>query len=456
MLAFVSIPTRADRKPNMVVIMADDLGWNAVGYHNPEVKTPHLDQFCSEGIELDNFYVSPMCSPTRAGFLTGRYPIRFGCARAVIPPYRNYGLPLDEITLAEALEKGGYPHRGIFGKWHLGHLQKKWHPTHRGFTEFLGCYNGAIDYFTHERDGQRDWHHNDQSIEQKGSATALTGKAAAEFISESAKDEHPFFCYVAFNAPHDPFQVPGRYKQRYEHIPDEPRKTYYAMISHMDDEIGRILNALEETGTADNTLVWFFSDNGGVKKVKGNNTPLKGAKLTAYQGGVRAAACVRFPARYPGGRKITERTAFIDVMPTALSLAGIAPEQPKCKPFDGIDLNPLLTSTSGKLPERDLYFYHGQKGESSEPIAVISKEWKLVVNGPNLVHGRNSGHLVELFQINDDPNESNNIADSHPEVVERLMKQLVDFRKLQPKDAIPPYGEGEKGFTPPKEWKIID
>jgi arylsulfatase B len=436
--------------------MADDLGWNAVGYHNPEVKTPHLDQLCKEGIELDNFYVSPMCSPTRAGFMTGRYPIRFGCARSVIPPYRNYGLPTDETTIAEALEKAGYKNRGIFGKWHLGHLQKKWLPRSRGFTEFLGCYNGAIDYFTHEREGELDWHHNEESAHQEGSATALTGKAAAAFIESAAKDQEPFLCYTAFNAPHSPFQVPGRFKEQYAHINDETKKTYYAMITAMDDEIGRILAAIDDAGIADNTLVWFFSDNGGVKSIKGNNAPLKGSKLSVYQGGVRAAACVRFPGRYPGGRKITERTAFIDVMPTALSLAGIVTEQAGCKPFDGIDLNPLLTGTINKLPDRDLYFYHGQQGEETEPIALISKDWKLVVNGPNLVHGHTAAHQVELFRINDDPNESTDVADSHPEVVERLMKQLVDFRKLQPKDAIPPYGEGEKGFTPPKEWKIID
>lgn len=458
-LAGAALPSWAQaesKKPNIVVIMVDDLGWNAVGYHNPVVQTPNLDnRICKEGIELDNFHVSPMCSPTRAGFMTGRYPIRYGCARSVIPPWRDFGLPTDETTIAEALAKAGYTHRGGFGKWHLGHMRGKWLPRSRGFTEFLGCYNGAIDYFTHERDGELDWHRNEESAHQEGYSTELIGKAAAEFIGKAAKGGEPFFCYVPFNAPHEPLQVPGRYKEQYAHIKDDKKQTYYAMITAMDVEIGRILDAIDEAGIAGNTLVWFFSDNGGVAKIKGNNAPLKGAKLTAYQGGVRAAACVRFPGRYPAGRKIEERTAFIDVMPTALSLAGIAPEATGCKPLDGVDLNPLFAGKLAQLLERDLYFYHGQQGEDDEPAAVISKEWKLVVNGPNLAKGLTAEHKVELYKINEDPGETSDVAKAHPEVVGRLVKKLVAFRSLQPENGVPPYEEGKNGFVAPKEWKPV-
>ncbi len=454
--AGLACAARTERQPNIVVIMADDLGWNAVGYHNPEVKTPNLDRLCKEGVELDNFHVSPMCSPTRAGFMTGRYPIRYGCARSVIPPWRDFGLPTDETTFAQALAKAGYAQRGVFGKWHLGHLRQKWHPNQRGFTEFLGCLNGAIDYFTQDRDGERDWHHNGASAPQTGYATTLIGEASAVFIRNAAKDKKPFFCYTAFNAPHDPYQVPDRYEQPYAHIKEQNKRTYYAMITAMDEELGRILAAIDEAGIAEDTLVWFFSDNGGVAKIKGNNAPLKGAKLTAYQGGVRAVACVRFPGHYPGGRKITGRTAFIDVLPTALALAGIDPAQAGCKPLDGVDLNPVLSGKAKAPPERDLYFYHGQQGEENEPIAILSKEWKLVVEGPTLSQGRTENHTAELYRIDEDPNETKDVAAANPETVERLMQRLVAFRKLQPDNGIPPYAEGRSGFTAPKNWMVAE
>ena len=187
--------------PNVVLIVADDLGWNAVGYHNPEFQTPNIDRLVSEGCELDRFYVAPMCSPTRAGLMTGRYPIRFGQARAVIPPYRDFGLPLTEITLPEALSKLGYEHRAIFGKWHLGHRRAKWHPLNRGFSHFHGHYNGAIDYFELTRENERDWHDGFAASSEQGYATDLIADAAQKWITEVSQYEAPYFCYIPFNAP---------------------------------------------------------------------------------------------------------------------------------------------------------------------------------------------------------------------------------------------------------------
>jgi len=441
-------------QPNVVIIIADDLGWNAVGYHNPEVKTPNEDRLCQEGVELDQFYVSPMCSPTRAGVMTGRYPIRFGCARSVIPPWRNFGVPTDEVMLSEALGKAGYGQRGAFGKWHLGHAQRKWLPTERGFTEFAGCYNGAIDYFTFEREGEVDWHHNEESIQPKGYATTVTGEAAVKFIEQAAGDEKPFLCYVAFNAPHAPFQAPASYLAKYGQIADEKKRTYYAMITAMDDQIGRILESLNRMGVEKKTIVWFFSDNGGVREIRRNNAPLKGAKLTTFDGGVRTPACVRYPGVYPAGTKITHQTAFIDVLPTILSPANTSPESVACKEVDGIDLNPILSGKASALPSRDLYFYSGQQGEESETIAINSSPWKLVVNGPSVAGGSATGREVQLYQLVQDPNEKQAVSSSHPEVVEHLMKKLVAFRKLQPANSLPPYQDNQDGFVAPKDWKI--
>src|SRR5687767_12581440 len=205
------------RPPNVIVIVADDLGWNMVGYHGGFARTPNIDRIARSGVELDRFYVSPMCSPTRAGLLTGRYPMRFGMARSVVRPWAKYGLPPDERTLPEALGDAGFAHRGAFGKWHLGHLAPQWHPLSQGFTEFKGCYNGAVGYFDRNRDGQTDWHSNGDDVEEKGYTTDLIADAASAFVRGRAA-AGPFFCYVAFTAPHEPFAAPEQYVAQYAHL----------------------------------------------------------------------------------------------------------------------------------------------------------------------------------------------------------------------------------------------
>ena len=181
-------------KPNIVIIVADDLGWQDVSFHGGDIRTPNIDRIAREGVELDRFYVAPVCSPTRAGLMTGRWPIRFGVMRTVFPPWRKGGLDTSEVTLADVLAKAGYEHRGVFGKWHLGHSDIKYHPLRRGFTEFIGQYNGAVDYFTREREGEMDWHTGYQSNYDKGYSTDLTADAAVRFIGKRAGGDAPFFC----------------------------------------------------------------------------------------------------------------------------------------------------------------------------------------------------------------------------------------------------------------------
>ena len=204
--------------PNIVLILADDLGWDDVSFHGQQIKTPNLDRLTREGVELSRFYVCPICSPTRAGLMTGRYPIRYGLMRAVLPPWREGGLDLDEVTLPQVLARAGYKHRGIFGKWHLGHSDVKYHPLRRGFTEFVGHYNGAIDYFTHEREGELDWHRGYESNHDKGYSTDLIADAAVDFIRRHAADNAPFLCYVPFNAPHSPLQAKEEDLDTYAHL----------------------------------------------------------------------------------------------------------------------------------------------------------------------------------------------------------------------------------------------
>lgn len=480
----------AAEAPNVVVILADDLGWNAVGYHNDEFVTPNIDRLVSEGVELNRFYVAPMCSPTRAGFLTGRYPIRFGCARAVIPPQRDFGLPNEETTIAEALERMGYSHRGVFGKWHLGHRRAKWHPLNQGFTHFHGHYNGAIDYFDLTREGERDWHIDYQSSQQQGYSTDLIADAAAQWITTAAKDSAPFFCYTAFNAPHSPFQAPSDAIEKFDHFRldsvgsaeqdteknrksttvrgrktkrnESIRQTYAAMIWKMDQGIGRILRAIEASGRSHNTIVWFFSDNGGVGNIAANNAPLRGSKLTVYEGGVRVPAAVRWPAGIQPATVMDEPCGYIDIMPTLIQAAGGQWDESTAKPLDGISVLPLLTSTDDgsvkkQIARRPWYSYHGQAGEQKEHLAVTAEGWKLKVNGPTfrkinqLSDGTNE---VELFHLAADPLEKTNRLEDNPETANQLAQLLIEFRALQPEKSVPVYGVGKDGFVPPESWKL--
>ena len=445
-------PARGGR-PNIVIILADDLGWADVGYHGSEIKTPNIDRIAGEGLRLERFYACPICSPTRAGLMTGRWPLRVGIMRAVIPPWRKYGLPPEEELLPEMLAKAGYERRGCFGKWHLGHCHRRFHPVEQGFTHFYGCYNGAIDYFTHEREGELDWHRGHEPARESGYTTTLLAGAAARFIAECPADK-PFFVYLPFNAPHTPLQAPKKYLDRYPRLQGR-RKTFAAMVDCMDEGIGRVLAALDEKGVADNTLVWFFSDNGG--GIGASNKPLRGGKQTLFEGGIRVPAAVRWPAGgLTGGRKVSAVMGYIDVLPTLRRIVGAA--RHAGKPLDGVDVHDALAGRADP-PERKWYSYWAQAGENNERLAVIAGAWKLVREGPPILAprrpaGKAKGAKLFLFRINEDPNERTNLAEKHPDVVNALLKDLRTFRALRKKDGLPPYGQGREGFEAPTDWTM--
>jgi arylsulfatase B len=447
-------------RPNIVIIVADDMGWGDVGFHGSPISTPGIDRLALEGMVLDRFYVFPVCSPTRAGLMTGRYPIRFGLMKAAIPPHRNFSMDEEEVIIPQVLAKAGYKHRGIFGKWHLGHTHIKYTPTRRGFTEFVGHYNGAIDYFSHERDGELDWHRNEESNYDEGYATDLIADAASRFIRKHANDG-PFFCYVPFNAPHSPFQAKDEDIDRYRSLPELPantsnnqfRPTYAAMVDCMDQGISRILQALDEAGIADNTLVWFFSDNGGTSYA-GDNRPLRGGKGEVFEGGTRVPSVVRWPDKVPAGTKSEARLAVVDVLPTLIELSGVT--QPLGKSLDGISAVDILTGKRTQT-DRDVFNYTGSRGEEHEQISLTTSEsWKLVVQGPNIINQNlNDSHRRKfLFRIDQDPNETRDLAHEFPERVSSMYQRLLEFRALQPHNAIAPYVEPTPGFKAPREWKV--
>jgi arylsulfatase B len=447
---FISLATAAQsRKPNIIIVIADDLGWNDVGFHNPQMVTPNLNRFATQGVELQRFYVASICSPTRSGLITGKYPDRFGIRNEVIKPNTIGGLPVEEKTLADILANAGYTRRAAFGKWHLGHSDKKYHPLNRGFTSFYGHYNGAIDYFSHYRNGTLDWHRNFETSLDTGYSVELVGREAAKFINESSSSE-PFFAYVAFNGPHSPMQAREQDLLKNGYDESKPsangsnsggqpgefntpeygkkgkgnnlRQTFSSIVTGVDDAFGQILAAVEAKGIAENTIIWFLSDNGGTPTYGGSNTPLRGTKNTEWEGGVRSVSVVRWKGQLDGGKKVNEVIGFIDVLPTLTKVAGAK----NIPAVDGIDA--LSALKGGKLPDRFLFL--GRQ-------AVTSQRWKL-----------NQG---QLFDLSKDPSETTDVSKSFPQEYAKITSAFTDFKKI----VIPfPFPTQASGWLPPANWEF--
>ena len=307
-------------KPNVLYLLADDLGWANVSFHGGEIKTPNLDKLAASGARLEQFYVQSVCSPTRGALMTGRYPMRLGLQVGVVRPWAQYGLPLEERTLPQGLKEAGYE-TAITGKWHLGHFRPEYLPTHRGFDHQYGHYNGAIDYFTHIRDGGLDWHRNDKAVREEGYSTHLIAQEAIRILAEHDATK-PLFLYVPFNAVHAPFQAPDKYTEPYAQF-KRPRRTYAGMVAALDEAVGQIIEQLDKKGLRDNTLIIFHSDNGGpAPGVVTSNGPLRAGKATLYEGGVRVAAFAAWPGHIPAGSVVNQPLHVVDWYPTLLGLAG--------------------------------------------------------------------------------------------------------------------------------------
>ena len=369
-------------RPNVVYLLADDLGWGDVGWHGSEIKTPNLDKLATCGAKLEQFYVQPVCSPTRAALMTGRYPMRHGLQVGVVRPWAQYGLPLDERTLPQALKQAGYE-TAIVGKWHLGHFRPEYLPTRRGFDHQYGHYNGALDYFTHIRDGGFDWHRDDRATRDEGYSTHLLAREAVRLIAEHDASR-PLFLYVPFNAVHAPHQVPESYKKPYEHLA-EPRRTYAGMLAALDEAVGQIVAAVDGKGIRKDTLFIFSSDNGGPNPGEvTSNGPLRGAKATLYEGGVRVPAFAAWEGHIKPGSVVNVPLHAVDWYPTLLTLAGSAGGQ--SLPIDGRDAWPSITEEKPSPHDAILLNATPTAG------AVRVGDWKLIVRAPGTeadddVHG---------------------------------------------------------------------
>ena len=445
-VCFSSFTASAER-PNVIVIIADDLGWADVGWHGSEIQTPHLDKLADRGAKLEQFYVLPVCTPTRAALMTGRYPIRHGLQVGVVRPWAQYGLPLDERTLPQALKEAGYSTH-IVGKWHLGHFDSPYLPTKRGFDTQYGHYNGAIDFFTLSRDGGHDWHRNDQECRDKGYATTLLGDEAVRVI-EQTQGKKPFFLYLPFNAPHTPLQAPAEYVKRYSHIAQKERRMYAAMITCLDEQIGRVGAALEAKKLASNTLIFFSSDNGGLLGVGGaSNGKLRAQKGTLYEGGTRVCALTNWPGQIKPGTVIHEPLHIVDLYPTVLKLAGGSLQQKH--PLDGHDVWPVIAA--GKPSPHEAILLNAMPNSA----AIRVGDWKLIINGKitanelKKAHAKNAAaENIELFHLTEDPYEKNNLAEKNPEKVRLLRTRLEPYRAA----ALPPKAEdAPANYKAPRVW----
>jgi len=423
--ALLLAPAAFAAKPNVLLIVADDLGYNDVGFQgSKEIPTPHLDKLAVQSLHCTNGYVShPFCSPTRAGIMTGRYQQRFGHENnpAWLPEDTVAGLPLTETTYPQLMQQAGYT-TGAVGKWHLG-AHPQFHPNKRGFDEYFGALGGGHQYFPGDKGGAEytiPLNRDGKDEPQTKYLTDQFGDEAAAFVGRHAGEAKPWMLYLAFNAPHTPLQAPQAWLDKFSQIADKSRQAYVAMVGSMDEAIGGVLAKLDETKQRENTLIFFVSDNGGpnLQAKNGsnftNNAPLRGAKGDVYEGGVRVPFLVSWPGKIKPG--VYEQPVIaLDFLPTSLAVADVAARMPKN--LDGVDLLPFLTGEKTGAPHGTLFWRSGGPGGNN---AVRRGDMKLVRLGKA---------EPELYDLAADIGETKNLATEKPEIVKELVSAITEWEK---------------------------
>ncbi len=417
--------TAADHeRPNVILIMTDDQGYGDLGVHgNDQIRTPNVDAFAKESVHIPFFYVCPVCAPTRACLMTGRYNYRTG----VVDTYLGRAMMhSEEETLAEMLSAAGYQ-TGIFGKWHLGdNAPLRAHD--QGFHESLVHMGGGIGQPS-DPPGNRYFDpqlsHNGETKTYKGYCTDIFTDACIDFIKNN-KDK-PFFAYLSTNTPHTPLQIHEDYVKPYREMGlDDVTAKIYGMVENIDDNVGKLLKALDKNGLKENTIVIFLTDNGPQQQRYTAN--LRGRKGSVYEGGVRVPFYIRWPQRLKAGASVDRIAGHIDVAPTLLEACGVS--KPESVSFDGKSVLPLLEGKQVEWKDRTLFmqWHRGDEPERFRASAARSQRYKLV-NGE------------ELYDIKNDPGETNDIAAQNPRIVNRLRRQYLNwFRDVS----------GERGYFPPR------
>ena len=395
------------KKPNVIVIVADDLGYADLGCQvSKDVLTPNIDSIAKAGVRFTSGYVScPVCSPTRAGLMTGRYQQRFGHEFNPGPPdiaaFKPFGLPLDEVTLPQRMKKAGYV-TGMVGKWHLGY-SNQFLPMNRGFDEFFGFPGGAHSYLDWDEKEVNPVMRGKEVLHGKDFLTETFAHEAAAFIDKHQKE--PFFLYMPFNAVHTPMEVLDKYRQRFSGVDNRKRQTYLAMLAALDDGVGDILKMVRKCELEEDTLIFFLSDNGGpTTKNTSRNDPLRGFKSQIWEGGIRIPFMVQWKGHLPAGKTYDQPVISLDVHATAVAVAG--GEFPAQKKLDGVNLIPYLMGDTKQPPHDFLFWRYG------EQWAVRSGDWKLTH------FSQETG--TQLFNLANDIGENNNVAEKNPNIVKKL------------------------------------
>ena len=463
----VYMTCKVKQPPNIVFIFADDYGYNDIGYHGSEIKTPHLDKLAKEGVILENYYVQPICTPTRSTFLTGRYQIHTGLQHGIIKPAQPNCVPLEETTIAQKLKESGYKTHAV-GKWHNGFYRKECMPTYRGFDSFFGYLTGCEDYFSHiahdrfpgvkQRWFGYDLRRNESvSTKEKGIYSTFAFTKEAEEIVQEHDKESPLFLYLAFQAVHSPLQVPAQYLEQYEFIKDQNRRVYAGMVSAMDEAVGNLTQTLKESGLWNNTVLVFSTDNGGEVASGGNNWPLRGRKFTLWEGGIRGVGFVNSPLLQKPGRVSHDMVHVSDWFPTFV--AGIAGGNLNTsRALDGFDV--WQTINSGfPSPRTELLHNIDPLVETDpkfiymwSPVAGIRVgDWKLITGNPGdprWFPPPASGSEIErlplmenkvyLFNIANDPEERHELSGQYPDKVSELLARIEVYNSTAVPVRYPP------------------
>jgi len=411
------------RRPNIVLLFADDLGYAGIGAQGSDIPTPHIDSIARNGVRFTNGYVScPVCSPTRAGLMTGRYQQRFGHEFNPGPAGDaddDFGLPLSETTIADRLKKLGYA-TGMVGKWHLGY-KPELQPRRRGFDEFFGFLGGANPYI--DPNSRGPILRGESKVEESEYLTDAFRREALAFLDRHKSE--PFFLYLAFNAVHNPLQAIAKYEARFASIQDQRRRTYAAMTAALDDSVGAVLAKLREAGQENNTLVFFISDNGGpTPQTTSSNAPLRGFKGQTYEGGVRVPFLMQWKGRIPAGKVDARPVIALDVHPTAVAAAG---GSIPAGTLDGVNLLPHAAGDDTGRPHQSLYWRFGSQW------AIRQGDWKLV---------HSASEKPELFDLANDASEATNLAAAQPERAAQLESA---WRGWSAGMAAPRWGRPDRG-----------
>ena len=451
-------------KPNILMIVIDDLGWNDTSYKGSDIPTPTIDKFANEGIRLQQYYVQRVCSPTRAAIMAGRYPYYMGLARTVITNGYPFGLPLNQTTIADELRKGGYATHCI-GKWDLGMHKWEYTPTYRGFDTFYGYYDAAEDYFTHSvgvvplgNDENQtflfngvDFRNNTKPVTDKNGvySTNLFTEAVENAIKGHDRDKGPFFIYAAYQSVHAPLEAPQKYLDECQSIPYENRRTFCGMLRAADEGIANITMLLQELNLLDDTIIIFTTDNGGQTRVGSSNWPLRGNKDTVFEGGVRGTAFVwgsKLPKLNYDNNQLIHAT---DWLPTIVEgIAGLPLDKEKWA-LDGYNVWSTITTDSETPRKEVLINLNPPRPGFLGQAAIRDGDWKLITGVPNCSLSKEHGgdicpdgwihldgsiepppytpSLTWLFNIRTDPNERNNVADQYPEIVEMLKERIEHY-----------------------------